>query len=416
MNGQLKSFRDLKVWQKSVDLAVTVYSVTVRYPKSELYGITSQMRRAAVSISSNIAEGFKRSHQKEKLQFYNVAYASTAELESQVEVSLKLHFPSEDDYQKLIDSVVEIEKMLDGLIKSQSRSTKSYIPYPILFLLFLYSTFYILNPSPVSAAVFSIELSRNSVAPGNELIAELRIDTEGESLNAFEGKLLFPADLLEVKAVRDSGSIATIWLDKPAQIFTDSISFSGITPGGFVGERGRLFEVIFRAKAEGSGLFTIKDARAFRNDGNATLAKSVSTVVPHVTVSGKALPSAIPEMSDVAPPEPFVLTLSKNQDAFEGKRMLIFATQDKQSGIAYYEVCEGLFVSCQREESPYVLKRQSADAFIKVKAYDEFDNVRVAKLSTARSIFRYSLYGILGIIVLAGLLYILVRFARKHFR
>ncbi len=125
MNNNLKSFKDLTVWQKSADLAVSVYKITEKFPRSELYGITNQMRRAVISISSNLAEGFKRSHNKEKLQFYNIAYGSTSELESQIEISKKLGFLSENDYQGLIAITVEISKMNNGLIKSLN--SKSYI-------------------------------------------------------------------------------------------------------------------------------------------------------------------------------------------------------------------------------------------------------------------------------------------------
>ncbi len=124
-NRELKSFKDLNVWQKSADLAAMVYKITDKFPRSELYGIVNQMRRAVISISSNLAEGFKRTHKKEKLQFYNVAYASTSELESQIEVSKKLGFLSENDYQDLISAVVEVSKMVNGLIRSLN--SKSYI-------------------------------------------------------------------------------------------------------------------------------------------------------------------------------------------------------------------------------------------------------------------------------------------------
>ncbi|MBI5147852.1 MAG: four helix bundle protein [Parcubacteria group bacterium] len=125
MNNELKSFKDLKVWQKAADLATLVYKTTEKFPRSELYGITNQMRRAAVSISSNLAEGFKRIYPREKSQFYNIAYSSISELESQVEISKKLGFLSENDYQKLLLAVTEVSKMTDGLIKSLN--SKSYI-------------------------------------------------------------------------------------------------------------------------------------------------------------------------------------------------------------------------------------------------------------------------------------------------
>lgn len=114
----LKSFKNLIVWQKASDLAVVVYGITGKFPQSEIYGLSNQMRRAVISISSNIAEGFKRNHIKEKIQFYNIAYGSSAELESQIEISKKLNYFDEATYKELINLISETSKMLDGLIKS----------------------------------------------------------------------------------------------------------------------------------------------------------------------------------------------------------------------------------------------------------------------------------------------------------
>jgi len=174
---QLKSFKDLQVWQKAADLASLIYKITENFPNSELYGLTSQMRRAAVSVSSNLAEGFKRSHKKEKLQFYNIAYGSTAELESQVEIALRLNFLNGEDCQKLNLSLIEIGKMIDGLVKSTNGHTKSYILNPIFFLILLYSIFYILNPSTVAAATVGLGVNKNTfdleILPGQTHKGEL---------------------------------------------------------------------------------------------------------------------------------------------------------------------------------------------------------------------------------------------------
>jgi four helix bundle protein len=88
-----KTFKELIVWQKARDLVVEIYRLTDGFPTSEQYGLTSQMRRAAVSIPSNIAEGYHRFHKKEKDQFMSIAFASGAELETQIVLS-KLLFPS----------------------------------------------------------------------------------------------------------------------------------------------------------------------------------------------------------------------------------------------------------------------------------------------------------------------------------
>ncbi len=111
-----KSFKELLVWQKAKILAVEIYKLTENYPKSEQYGITNQMRRAAVSISSNIAESYNRFHSKEKKQFIYIAYGSGSELESQIEISKEL-FPKLNykESEKIID---EVMRMLNKILNS----------------------------------------------------------------------------------------------------------------------------------------------------------------------------------------------------------------------------------------------------------------------------------------------------------
>ncbi|NQU82585.1 MAG: four helix bundle protein [Parcubacteria group bacterium] len=112
------SYKDLKVWQKSIDLVTEVYRLTERFPQSEVYGLTSQMRRAAASIPSNIAEGQKRGHPKEFVRFLYISYGSGAELETQVEICKNLEKLKDLDYSKITSLLQEVMKMLNGLIRS----------------------------------------------------------------------------------------------------------------------------------------------------------------------------------------------------------------------------------------------------------------------------------------------------------
>ena len=108
------SFKDLIVWQKSRDLAVKVYKITDHFPKSELYGLTSQMRRAVISISSNIAESYHRFHYKEKNQFLAIAFGSGSELESQIEIAKILY--SAIDFQSVEKEILEVMKILNNFL------------------------------------------------------------------------------------------------------------------------------------------------------------------------------------------------------------------------------------------------------------------------------------------------------------
>ena len=112
----IQSYKDLIVWQKSVELVIVVYDLTDKLPKSEIYGLTSQMRRCAVSIPSNIAEGRRRGTKKDYCQFLIVAYGSGAELETQVEIAKRLPFGKNLDYTKVDSLLDEVMRMLNKMI------------------------------------------------------------------------------------------------------------------------------------------------------------------------------------------------------------------------------------------------------------------------------------------------------------
>ena len=112
-----KSYRDLKVWNLAIELTTLVYSLTAGFPKSEVYGLTSQMRRAAVSIASNIAEGSARGTKKDFKQFVMIARGSTCELQTQLLIAGRLGFAQEQRVDELVGKANEIAAMLSGLSK-----------------------------------------------------------------------------------------------------------------------------------------------------------------------------------------------------------------------------------------------------------------------------------------------------------
>jgi four helix bundle protein len=114
----LKSFRELIVWKKSMDLAVGIYRATEKYPKREIFGLALQMRRAAVSIPSNIAEGQSRNSRNEFRHFLGIARGSHAELETQIELSSRLEMLKAEDTAIFMNLIEEIGKMLSGLKRS----------------------------------------------------------------------------------------------------------------------------------------------------------------------------------------------------------------------------------------------------------------------------------------------------------
>lgn len=111
-----KSFEDLLVWQKGHQFVLEVYKITKQFPKEEIYGLTSQFRRASISITANIAEGYKRLSNKEKLRFYNIAQASLEECKYFLILSRDLEYTNE--FKKLNDLINEVSKMLNSYCRS----------------------------------------------------------------------------------------------------------------------------------------------------------------------------------------------------------------------------------------------------------------------------------------------------------
>src|SRR3989344_3269755 len=113
---KLTSYKDLIVWQKAISLVEKIYQLTYYFPKEEVYGITTQLRRAAVSIPSNIAEGYARRSHKEYLQFYSISYGSSLEVETQLIIAKKLKFASPDQFAEIENLLEEVRKMLYAMV------------------------------------------------------------------------------------------------------------------------------------------------------------------------------------------------------------------------------------------------------------------------------------------------------------
>lgn len=116
----MQNYTDLNVWQKSMDLVEEVYTLVKRLPKEEMYALSSQLRRAAVSIPSNIAEGNGRSSRKEYLRFLLISRGSTFEVETQLLICVKVEYLVEEEIERAMTLCSEVKKMLNGLIRNLS--------------------------------------------------------------------------------------------------------------------------------------------------------------------------------------------------------------------------------------------------------------------------------------------------------
>ena len=115
----VNSYKDLIIWQKSFKLVLLIYKLTENFPEKERYGLINQLRRAAVSIVSNIAEGFSRKSQKEYTQFLKISYGSSSEVETQLLLAEELQFGKKELYDEIKNILIEIRKMLNSMLISK---------------------------------------------------------------------------------------------------------------------------------------------------------------------------------------------------------------------------------------------------------------------------------------------------------
>lgn len=125
MANEVRSYKDLVAWQKSMDLVSAVYRASQGFPKEEIFGLVSQIRRSAVSVPSNIAEGHARTSRKEFQYFLSNARGSLAELETQLTIAHQLAYIDETGINQLLDRLGEVGRILNGLLTALKRSSKS---------------------------------------------------------------------------------------------------------------------------------------------------------------------------------------------------------------------------------------------------------------------------------------------------
>lgn len=123
--NKIRKFTDLMVWQKGHKLVLDIYKITKNFPKEEQFGLVTQLRRAGVSFTSNIAEGFSRNSYKEKTQFYYTARGSLTEIQNQLLIARDIGYILPKEFNNLANKTVEISKMINGLIKKSKTAIRN---------------------------------------------------------------------------------------------------------------------------------------------------------------------------------------------------------------------------------------------------------------------------------------------------
>jgi len=266
----------------------------------------------------------------------------------------------------------------------------------------------------VYAAELNLISHTQEINVGQQFQVDVILNTEGEQINAIEGKITFPRDLLELKKINDGNSIINFWIEKPKSAPEGQIVFSGIVPGGYNDSQGLILSITFLAKKEGSGLIEIQNAKTLLNDGKGTEAKlKIFNFQFSIFKESPAIQPLVPKIKDLEPPENFKPEIASDPTIFKGKYFLVFATQDKGSGIDHYEVLESRNQKIENRnwrtvESPYLLKDQKLKSFIYVKAVDKAGNERIATLAPRYSLKWYEKWeNWIIIIIVTFILYLL---------
>lgn len=297
-------------------------------------------------------------------------------------------------------------------MKNYSSKFKINLKFIIATFIFAFLTF---NLSTVYAARLYFEPQDLVAGTEKEFLVAVNIDAE-DSINAVSTAVSISEQFTPLD-INEANSIINFWIEKPHwEEATRLLSFAGITPGGFSGKGGRLLVIKFKVEKEGEATlgFNKEGTKIFLNTPNGVEDTLELEEIKIPIVRGKEnLPLDLP---DKEPPENFSPEISSNPNLFDGKWFLVFATQDKASGIAGYFVHES---TRKKEitrinmnkwvdaESPYVLKDQNLRSYIYIKAIDKAGNERIAIVEPKYPLRWYENWW-LWIIIIVGVLLVAV--------
>jgi hypothetical protein len=280
--------------------------------------------------------------------------------------------------------------------------------YKNLYRFLLAFLFFLLFPVFTFGATFYFDADISEFGIGQTFQMDLILNTENKKINAIEGSIYFEENILELKEIREGNSIVNFWIEQPSKDKKNSITFSGIIPGGYQSEKGFIFSLIFYAKTDGKSEVGVRSAKILMNDGLGT--PVFVNIVPFRFLISKQIPvdpSIVKDLEDAEAPEHFIPQIAQEETMFGKKWFLVFATQDKGSGIDKYFVYETKYekniekISHKKwieTKSPYLLLDQNLKSFIYVKAIDKAGNERIVFARPRYPIKWYEVWWIWGAI------------------
>lgn len=295
---------------------------------------------------------------------------------------------------------------------------KLFTPSAVGSLLVLSAIFL---PSPVFASSVYISTNHSEFFEGDTILFSVRVDSEGENINAVEGEILLDheAGVASLIDINTSGSLFSLWPGKPLPSERNTrISFAGGAPGGLVSKDAVLFNIVLKLETVGQVALSPTNIAAYLHDGSGTKDAVRTEDLLIDVLPKKPGVKAVDDWStivlgDTTPPEPFEVYLGQDTSVFDGKKFLSFSTTDAQSGISYYEVTEGDLPPTRSNET-YVLQEQSKPVRAMVTAYDSAGNARESVYSSPLApASNATLWIVLGSILLVALLFVVYRKIRR---
>ncbi len=288
----------------------------------------------------------------------------------------------------------------------------------IILCLFIFSfSLLIFTLSEANAAELYLEFPEKEYGVGDIVPVDIKIDTEMELVNAVSASL-FLDNTFFFEGFSNGGSLINFWVEEPNVDSKNNISFSGLVPGGILSEDGLLTTVFLKAQKEGTRMISFgENSKVLLADGKGTeanlrLKNYKLRIMDEIQNSKFIIPDSFED--DNYPPEPFIPQMGRDKSMFSNKWFLVFATQDKDSGIDYYEVLESKveikkdFEGWARAKSPYILKDQSRKSYVYVRAIDKAGNERVEMVKPKKST-SWSEFWWIYVIIITTITFLLLR-------
>lgn len=272
-------------------------------------------------------------------------------------------------------------------------------------------------PFPILASTVYIDTNHTSFYLGDTILFNVRIDSEGKNINAVEGEVLLDhaVNAASLKDINTSGSTFSLWPSKPLPSERNMhISFAGGSPGGFVSKEEIIFNIVLKLQKVGQIALSPNDIGVYLNNGKGTkdevrVKNLVIDVLPKKSDSQPVDDWSNIISDDTTPPEPFEIYLGQDESVFDGKKFLSFSTDDRQSGIAYYEVIEN-DLSPVQSNGTYVLREQNLPVKVTVIAYDSAGNTKESVYDSAP----YKVLYIIVVILIVSIILLIIIFKKRR--